>query len=263
MNETRAPTDEELKEKVRSDYLKGVKPKALSEKYEMSINTIKSWIKRYGWGKTKPKESAPKKEKGAPPEKKKGASYGNTNARGAGAPKGNSNALKHGIFSKESILNTLFSEEEMMLLQEIPHNEEELLRWQIVKYMADENKLQCKIDEFENKSEKGLYIKGLKKNARMEFDQEGNPCKKVEETSTETECSVRAYLALQSELTKVRRAKNKCIDSLIRLRAINERYDDLLNGWKSKAESLAANAGESEELEDVAIYLPDNGRCGQ
>ena len=58
------------------------------------------------------------------------------------------------------------------------------------------------------------------------------------------------------------RAMNKSIDSLVRLRAVNERYDDLLNGWKSKAESLA-NAGESEELENIAIYLPDNGRCGQ
>ena len=208
------------------------------------------------------KESASKKEKGAPSEKKKGAPYGNRNAKGAGAPKGNSNALKHGVFSRESILNTLFSEEERMLLQEIPHNEEELLRWQIAKYLSDAKKLEHKIEEYEKKSEKGLHIKGLKKNARLEFDEEGKQCKKVEETSTETECSVRAFVALQSELTKVNRAMNKSIDSLVRLRAVNEMYDDLLNGWKSKAESLA-NAGESEELENIAIYLPDNGRCGQ
>lgn len=63
-------------------------------------------------------------------------------------------------------------------------------------------------------------------------------------------------MTLESELTKVQRAKTKCIDSLIRLRTIEERHDDLLNGWQTKAEA----AVQEEEAEEVSIYLPDNGR---
>lgn len=64
---------------------------------------------------------------------------------------------------------------------------------------------------------------------------------------------------MEAELTKVQRAKNKCIDSLIRLKALNERYDDELNGWKAKA-AAESRETEDEEIEEVCIYIPDNGR---
>jgi len=46
MEEIRAPVD---KEKVREDYLKGMKYKELAEKYGVTLNTIKSWKQRYNW----------------------------------------------------------------------------------------------------------------------------------------------------------------------------------------------------------------------
>ena len=64
---------------------------------------------------------------------------------------------------------------------------------------------------------------------------------------------------MESELTKVQRAKTKSIDSLIRLRSINERYDDLLNGWKAKA-AAESGAMNNEEAEEIQIYIPHNGR---
>ncbi|WP_199425770.1 phage terminase small subunit [Thermaerobacillus caldiproteolyticus] len=83
---------------AEKDYVKGMKYKDIAEKYGVSINTVKSWKKRYGWS----------REKGAPSEKsvhtkKRGAPKGNINAKGnkgGAAPKGNQNALKHGFFSK-------------------------------------------------------------------------------------------------------------------------------------------------------------------
>lgn len=79
------------------DYLQGMKYKDIAEKYNVSINTVKSWKQRHGWV----------RNKGAPKEKsmhtkKRGAPYGNQNAAGndGGAPKGNSNAVKHGFFRK-------------------------------------------------------------------------------------------------------------------------------------------------------------------
>ncbi len=96
----------DVKDQIKLDYLSGVPPKKLAEKYGTSMNTIKSWIKRYGWSKMK-KQGAPSKDEGAPSDaqgaprkKKRGAQPGNKNAVGHGAPKGNQNAIKHGLFSR-------------------------------------------------------------------------------------------------------------------------------------------------------------------
>lgn len=83
---------------AEKDYVKGMKYKDIAEKYRVSLNTVKSWKKRYGWN----------RNRGAPKEKsvhtkKRGAPKGNINAkgnRGGAAPKGNSNAVTHGFFSK-------------------------------------------------------------------------------------------------------------------------------------------------------------------
>ncbi|SMB95439.1 Sigma-70, region 4 [Desulfonispora thiosulfatigenes DSM 11270] len=53
MTNIRDPDDKDL---AKQDYLYGMKYKDLAEKYEVSINTIKSWIKRYGWSKEKNKK---------------------------------------------------------------------------------------------------------------------------------------------------------------------------------------------------------------
>lgn len=45
---------------AEKDYVKGMKYKDLAEKYEVSINTVKSWKKRYGWNRDRcaPKEKS-------------------------------------------------------------------------------------------------------------------------------------------------------------------------------------------------------------
>lgn len=89
----------DVKDQIKLDYLSGVPPKKLAEKYDTSMNTIKSWIKRYGWSKMK-KQGAPSDVQGAPRKRKRGGQPGNKNAVGHGAPKGNQNATKHGLFSR-------------------------------------------------------------------------------------------------------------------------------------------------------------------
>ncbi|MET1173786.1 phage terminase small subunit [Paenibacillus amylolyticus] len=83
---------------AEQDYLDGLKYKEIAEKYDVSLNTVKSWKQRHGWNREKGAHS-PKgmhtKRPGAPP--------GNQNAkgnRGGSAPKGNSNAKTHGLFAK-------------------------------------------------------------------------------------------------------------------------------------------------------------------
>ncbi|PFE42515.1 hypothetical protein CN317_24165 [Bacillus cereus] len=100
-------------ELAKEDYMQGMKYKELAEKYEVSINTIKSWRKRHGWNR---KGVHPNDEKGCTQTKKTGApignknavgnsgnknpKYGNKNAVGHGPPKGNHNAMTHGLFRK-------------------------------------------------------------------------------------------------------------------------------------------------------------------
>ncbi|HFJ9375096.1 TPA: phage terminase small subunit [Bacillus nitratireducens] len=100
-------------ELAQEDYMQGMKYKELAEKYEVSVNTIKSWRKRHGWNR---KGVHPNDEKGCTQTKKTGApignknavgnsgnknpKYGNKNAVGHGPPKGNDNATTHGLFKK-------------------------------------------------------------------------------------------------------------------------------------------------------------------
>lgn len=55
----------DVKEQAKQDYLEGMKYKELAEKYSVSINTIKSWVKRYNWSEGKKQVSAYQKKKGA------------------------------------------------------------------------------------------------------------------------------------------------------------------------------------------------------
>ncbi|HCQ5684144.1 TPA: helix-turn-helix domain-containing protein [Clostridioides difficile] len=103
---------QDVKEKVKQDYLKGMKQKEISAKYDISLNTLKSWIKRYNW--------ASEKKKGAP-KSKRGAPIGNKNATG---PPGNKNAEKFGFFSK------YLPEETRELIQEISIKDKFDILWE-------------------------------------------------------------------------------------------------------------------------------------
>ena len=48
MAKARSP---DTKDMAKEDYLKGMKYKDIAEKYDVSLNTIKSWVKRYKWSK--------------------------------------------------------------------------------------------------------------------------------------------------------------------------------------------------------------------
>ncbi|MEJ4022892.1 phage terminase small subunit [Clostridioides difficile] len=103
---------QDVKEKVKQDYLKGMKQKEISAKYDISLNTLKSWIKRYNWSSEK-KKGASKNKRGAP--------IGNKNATG---PPGNKNAEKFGFFSK------YLPEETRELIQEISIKDKFDILWE-------------------------------------------------------------------------------------------------------------------------------------
>ena len=57
---------EDVKINAKEEYLKGAKQKDICTKYNISINTLKSWIKRYKWSEEKKNKGAPKNKRGAP-----------------------------------------------------------------------------------------------------------------------------------------------------------------------------------------------------
>lgn len=59
-------------EQAEKDYLSGMKYKDIATKYDVSINTVKSWKKRYGWQRGS-KKGAPPPEKRVHTKVKKGA----------------------------------------------------------------------------------------------------------------------------------------------------------------------------------------------
>lgn len=75
--------------------MSGMPYKEISKKYDVSINTLKSWHRRDGWKRPK---------RGASLSPHKGAPFGNRNAKGNrgghGPPERSHNALKHGLFSR-------------------------------------------------------------------------------------------------------------------------------------------------------------------
>lgn len=264
MNEARAPTDEKIRKQVLDEYRKGTGPKALSEKTGISVNTIKSWIKRDKAKKAEAIEDAPQPKKGAPSKRKKGAPLGNKNAEGAGAPEGNKNALKHGGYA--AVYWDVLSEEEKTMIADIPTDEEELLIEQIQLFSVRERRLMTTIREQKEKASKsGLYVSGVInfEDKRKFKDKEEEKLytevimKKIKSgdrlpgtaysTQTSTGSVIDLITRLERELTSVQGKKTKAIDSLTRLRLENRRLDDAGKGNELVDDWITSIIGESLE----------------
>ena len=137
---------EGVKENIKKDYIEGMKQKEICEKYSISINTLKSWIKRYKWAEEKRNKGAPKNTGGAPLK--------NKNAVGHGAPKGNKNAEKFGFFSK------YIPEEALELMENIVEKSQLDILWEQITIQYAAIIRAQKIMYVENKEE---MIKELKK----------------------------------------------------------------------------------------------------
>lgn len=130
----------ELKDKGYTLHKKGLKNSEIAEQLGVSLNTVKSWSRRY-WkdadsgAKRAPKKRTRKGAKSAPtaPKPKRGAPMGNLNAFGncsGGAPIGNKNALKHGGYA-EVMFGEWMAEHRKAIAESEKPTEEELLTQEI------------------------------------------------------------------------------------------------------------------------------------
>lgn len=79
-------------DKAYNDYINGMKYKDIAQKYDVSINTVRSWKTRNKWNR---KDARIKRTSNG---KHKGAPFGSHNGKG-GKP-GNHNGVIHGIYAK-------------------------------------------------------------------------------------------------------------------------------------------------------------------
>ncbi len=241
MNEARAPTDEKIRAQVLADYKKGVGPKALAEETGISINTIKSWIKR-------DKNRVDKKEKGAPSKKKTGAPVGNKNAVGHGAPRGNQNAVKHGAYS--GVYWDFLQDDEKEI--EIPEDEEAMLIEQIQLFSIRERRIMKAINKYVGEKS-GQYICGAMKTEDKRSFRDGVEKHQYETVVaakvrngdrlpgevynqvTNTAATIDLITRLEKELTAVQSKKTKAIAELAKLRTLRNNdvsgSQELVDDW--------------------------------
>lgn len=266
VNEARAPTNEKLKGQVLKEYHAGAKPKQLSEKTGISINTIKSWIKRDKAKKAAEEASATKQKAGAPPKRKKGAPVGNKNAEGHGAPERNQNAVKHGAYSK--IYWDSLDDEELDMISDIPRDEEELLLEQIKFFALRERRFMKAIKQYKD-IKGGLSVSSVftSKNKRDIKDEEEKKLfeeirkEKIAEkkisylgeqylVNTTTEATINIIQRLERELTQVQAKKTKVIDSLIKLRLEKRKMDESGSGGAAVDEWITGVLGQGGEISE-------------
>ena len=139
---------QDVKEKVKQDYLKGMKQKEIASKYDISLNTLKSWIKRYNWSK--------EKKKGAPINKR-GATFSNKNSVGHGAPKENKNAEKFGFFSKylpeetQDLINEIKNKDKFDILwEQITIQYAAIIRAQKIMYVKGKEEMVKELKKYES-----------------------------------------------------------------------------------------------------------------
>ncbi len=151
---------------AEQDYNAGMKYKDIAKKYDVSLNTVKSWKKRYGWYRDR---GAPEL-KGVHTKERGGASNGNKHAvgnKGGAAPKNNQNALKHGLYSKympDETLEIMNSMEEMsapdLIWNQIQIQYAAIIRAQKIMWVEnaeDETKVQTQVGFGESGSDKYEY----------------------------------------------------------------------------------------------------------
>ena len=217
------------KEQAFEDWKKGLKYKEIADKYGVSLSTVKSWVVRY-WKQNEGKKVATSTQKVATSTEKVASTTLKklqTEKNKGGAPKGNKNNYKHGIYEK--MLFTFLSEEQQgfFLQHEIDEIEEckSMIKFcdlQIFKFME-------KIKELEQKAG-GLVVSGVSKKKVTVLNKKqsvNESC--VEQITTNTVAVHELILKYNNEIEKAKKQKMKCLEMLFKFGEISKKEDIVLN----------------------------------
>jgi uncharacterized protein YjcR len=256
-------------ELAQEDYMQGMKYKELAEKYDVSVNTIKSWRKRHGWNR---KGVHPNDEKGCTQTKKTGApinnknavgnsgnknpKYGNKNAVGHGPPKGNDNAVTHGFFRKH------FPEEVADLAAEIMEKNPIDMLWEniTIQYTAiiRAQRLMFVVDQEDMTKE--LKKEKVQYDIETDEDEEGNKTSEMIETYGEREYEIQFAWDKHATFLNAQSRAMSTLSSLIRdvdkLANIDDERRAKLNLMNSQIDKIRNELKDENPAEDkIGQYL--------
>lgn len=244
-------------------FKKGIKLTDIAKKLDVPEGTVRSWKNRGKWGeKSSSNEKcnvAKKDGKGnATLQKKKhGGQPGNKNAAGhtSSIPKRNKNAEKHGAYSRLYFAD--IDEDEWDLISCMEDTEEGQLLFQLQLFSVRERRLMNSIGKYRDMETQnhGLAIDGVAKTKKVEdlTDIDGESIesgkyKKVTETTvTHTKAVMNTIVTLETELTKIQRAKTRAIETLAQLRMEKQKMESEFGGNDMVDDWISAVLGEDAE----------------
>ena len=216
----------EKHELAEQDYMNGMKYKDIADKYGVSLNTVKSWKKRYNWDR---KGCTQKKKKGA--HKNAIAQLGNKNATG---PAGNKNAEKYGFFSKylpEETLDIVQAVEKANPLDLLWHQIQiayaAIIRAQRIAFV--ENEYDKTVEQVEAK--KGNVI-GAKWEVQQAWDKQNNFLKAQARAQGELRSLIKQYDEMLHRDWDMATEEQKSRIELIKAQTAKVKGDDSANTYK-------------------------------
>jgi len=251
----------EKKAEAEKLFNKGMKLVDIAKKLGIPEGTIRSWKNRGKWGEKTSKKNQRNvakddSENSATLQKRKrGGQLGNRNAegsKGGSAPSRNKNAEKHGAYSK--VYWDALDDEEFDMINSMDDTEELQLIMQLQMFSVRERRLMKNIKKYRELEEEnhGLAIKAVSKTKKAEdiISTDGESVcngkyKKVTETSvTHTEAVMNSIMTLETELTKVQKAKTKAIEALSKYRMEKAKLESESAGNDAVDDWIAAVLGE-------------------
>ena len=254
------------KAKAEKLFSEGMKLVDIAKKLDIPEGTIRSWKNRGKWEKKSLRESLcnvaeENKSSVTLQKKKRGGQPGNKNAKGSkggAAPLRNKNAEIHGAFSK-FYWDTL-DDEEQTLIESMDDIEEEHLIKQLQMFSVRERRFMKTIKRFREMEEEkhGLAIEVVSKTKKLEdlvgIDGEsissGEFKKLTETTITKTKAVMSSIMTLESELTKLQKAKTKAIETLARIRLEKQKFEEESIGNDMADDWIASVCEEEVEGEE-------------
>lgn len=257
----RAPS--EKKADAEKLFRKGLKLTDIAKKLDVPEGTVRSWKNRGKWDE---KYSAGKKcnvanddtKNNATLQKKKnGGQPGNKNAVGhaPSVPRRNKNAQKHGAFSKLYFKD--IDEEEWDMISCMEDTEEGQLVMQLQLFSIRERRLMNSIRKYRNMEleNQGLAIESVAETKKVEdlTDMDGESIesgkykKKTETTVTHTKAVMSSIVTLETELTKIQKAKTKAIEALAQLRLEKQKTENETDGNDTVDDWISAVVGDDFE----------------
>lgn len=211
----------ELWEQAYEDYKSGLKYKEIAEKYDVTLNTVKSWKTRH-WNKKGVHTNKGKKCA----HKKKGAQPGNKNGTG---PPGNQNAKKHGLFAK------WLPEEVNQIIGEMPESPLDILWYNIQLQLAAivrAQNIMYVIDKDDRTREVTLEGEAIAYDVQQAWDKQAN------------------FMTAQSRAMKTLESMIKQYDELLHKnwQLATEEQKARLGLLQAQKKKLESDGGESQEL---------------